>query len=153
MNTLRIPAVAASFGFLLPTAPAQNDAALIAKARGIHDRVIKLDTHNDIDVSNFTPECNYKMRLTTQLNLPKMGEGDVDVSFMVVYAGQGPLTQEGYDDAYMQTIAKFDAVHRFTEKIAPDNMGLACGGGREFSESAKPLEYSGKGDGLAQIVC
>ena len=111
---------------IVQTAPAQSgDAALIAKARGIHDRVIKLDTHNDIDPLNFTPECNYKLRLTSQVNLPKMVEGDMDVSFMIVYVGQGPLTPAGFDDAYRQAIAKFDAVHRFTEKIAPDNIGLA----------------------------
>ena len=103
----------------------QNDAALIAKAKAIHDRVIKLDTHNDIEPSNFTPECNYRMRLTTQVNLPKMVEGDMDVTFMIVYVGQGPLTPEGFDGAYKQAVAKFDAIHRFTEKIAPDNIGLA----------------------------
>jgi len=108
------------------TSPAQpNDAALIAKAKAIHDRVIKLDTHNDIDPANFTAECNYTMRLTTQVNLPKMVEGDMDVSFMIAYVGQGPLTQEGFDGAYRQAVAKFDAVHRLTEKIAPDNIGLA----------------------------
>jgi membrane dipeptidase len=63
MNTQRIFAAAASFGLLMPmallqqTRAQQNDAALIAKAKGIHDRVIKLDTHNDIDVSNFTPSA------------------------------------------------------------------------------------------------
>jgi membrane dipeptidase len=36
----------------------------------------------------------------------------------------GPV-DAGYADAYRQAIAKFDAVHRFTGKIAPDNMGLA----------------------------
>ena len=36
-----------------------NDAALIAKAKLIHSRVLKLDTHNDIDPSNFTADCNY----------------------------------------------------------------------------------------------
>jgi membrane dipeptidase len=102
-----------------------NEAALIAKARGIHSRVLKLDTHNDIEPSNFTADCNYTMRLTTQVNLPKMVEGGMDVTFMVVYVGQGPLTPEGFDDAYQQALAKFDAVHRFTEKIAPDNIGLA----------------------------
>jgi membrane dipeptidase len=102
-----------------------NDAALIAKARAIHDRVLKLDTHNDIEPANFTPECNYTMRLTTQVNIPKMVEGGMDVSFMIVYVGQGPLTPEGYDNAYKQAVAKFDAVHRLTEKIAPDNIGLA----------------------------
>ena len=102
-----------------------NDAALIAKAKLIHEHVIKLDTHNDIDASNFTADCNYKMRLTTQVNLPKMVEGGMDVSFMIAYVGQGPLTQEGYDSAYKQVVEKFDAVHRLTEKIAPDNIGLA----------------------------
>jgi membrane dipeptidase len=54
-----------------------------------------------------------------------MVEGGMDVSFMIVYVGQGPLTPEGYAGAYKQAIAKFDAIHRLTEKIAPDNIGLA----------------------------
>jgi membrane dipeptidase len=106
--------------------PAQaNDAALIARAKAIHERVLKLDTHNDIDPADFTADCNYTMRLTTQVNLPKMVEGGMDVSFMIVYVGQGPLTPEGYENAYRQAIAKFDAIHRLTEKIAPDQIGLA----------------------------
>jgi membrane dipeptidase len=54
-----------------------------------------------------------------------MVEGGMDVTFMIVYVGQGPLTPEGFDGAYRQAIAKFDAIHRFTERIAPDNIGLA----------------------------
>ena len=108
------------------TSPAQqNDAALIAKAKLIHDRVLKLDTHNDIEPANFTADCNYTKRLTTQVNLPKMIEGDMDVTFMIVYVGQGPLTPEGFEGAYKQAIAKFDAIHLFTEKIAADSIGLA----------------------------
>jgi membrane dipeptidase len=103
----------------------QPEAALVSKARAIHDRVIKLDTHNDIDPRYFTADCNYTMRLTTQVNLPKMIEGGMDVSFMIVYVGQGPLTPEGYNNAYEQAIAKFDAIHRLTEKIAPAKVGLA----------------------------
>src|SRR5262245_57484245 len=105
--------------------PTTAEIALIAKAKGIHDRVLKLDTHNDIETRLFTPECNYTMRLTTQVNLPKMVEGDMDVAFLIVYVGQGALTPEGYEDAYRQAIAKFDAIHRFTEKIAPDKIRLA----------------------------
>jgi membrane dipeptidase len=122
-RTLVIAAIAAS---LVRTTPAQtDDPSLIAKAKAIHSRVLKLDTHNDIEPSNFTADCNYTMRLTTQVNLPKMVEGGMDVTFMIVYVGQGPLTPEGYDNAYRQAVAKFDAVHRFTEKIAPGNIGLA----------------------------
>jgi membrane dipeptidase len=108
------------------TSPAQsNDASLIAKAKGIHSRVLKLDTHNDIEPANFTADCNYTMRLTTQVNLPKMVEGGMDVSFMIVFVGQGPLTPEGFDGAYKQAVEKFDAIHRLTEQIAPDQIGLA----------------------------
>jgi membrane dipeptidase len=102
-----------------------NDAALVTKARAIHDRVLKLDTHNDIDPANFTPECNYTQRLTTQVNLPKMTEGDMDVAFLIVYVGQGLPVAEEYAYAYEQALEKFDAIHRFTEKIAPDVVGLA----------------------------
>ena len=56
---------------------------LVARARAIHQRIITLDTHNDIDPRNFTADCNYTMRLTTQVNLPKMKEGGVDVSFFI----------------------------------------------------------------------
>lgn len=122
------------------SAIAQTDEpALIAKAKGIHDRVIKLDTHDDIDPSNFTAECNYTKRLTTQVNLPKMVEGDMDVAFFIVYVGQGLPTPEAYDNAYKQAIEKFDAIHRFTEKIAPDVMGLAL-----TPEDVRRLHRQGK---------
>lgn len=111
---------------LVSPSPAQpDDAALIAKAKAIHGRVLKLDTHNDIDPSNFTQDCNYTKRLTTQVNIPKMVEGGMDVSFMIVYVGQGPLTPEGFGDAYKRAVSMFDAIHRFTKRIAPDNIGLA----------------------------
>jgi membrane dipeptidase len=118
------------------------DARLIAKATAIHSRILKLDTHNDIDPANFTPECNYTMRLTTQVNIPKMVEGGMDVSFMIVYVGQGPLTPEGYDGAYRQAIAKFDAIHRLTEKIAPDNIGLALTPGDVLALHKKNLRIA-----------
>ena len=103
----------------------ETEAQLVARARAIHDRVITLDTHDDISPANFTPECNYTQRLRTQVNLPKMKEGGLDVAFFIVYVGQGPLTPEGYENAYRQAIAKFDAVHRFTKEIAPNEMELA----------------------------
>ena len=100
----------------LAAAPQEQD--LVARAKGIHERVITLDTHNDIDPENFTRECNYTMRLTTQVNLPKMKEGGLDVSFMIVYVGQqnppqvaDALQPAGYDRAYKAAIAKFNAVH------------------------------------------
>jgi membrane dipeptidase len=105
--------------------PGDAERALDARARAIHERVITLDTHVDIDAAHFQPACNYTRRLTTQVDLPKMREGGLDVAFLIVYVGQGPLTPEGYADAYRQAIEKFDAVHRLTGQIAPKEIGLA----------------------------
>lgn len=54
------------------------DPALVARARAIHDRVITLDTHDDINPRDFTKARNYTQRLDTQVNLPKMEEGGLD---------------------------------------------------------------------------
>ncbi len=108
------------------TAQQANDPALEAKARAIHDRVIALDTHVDIDPKNFTAaHPNYTDRLATQVNLPKMIEGGLDAVFFSIYVGQGPLTAEGYQRAYDADMEKFAAVHRLAEELAPDKIEIA----------------------------
>jgi membrane dipeptidase len=121
------------------TVGAESESALVERARGIHERVITLDTHDDINANNFTAERNYTMDLETQVNLPKMEAGGLDVSWMVVYVGQGELTEAGFDDAYAQAIQKFDAIHRLTEEIAPDRIGLAL-----TSDDVREIVASGR---------
>jgi membrane dipeptidase len=122
---------------------AAQDDALTAKARGIHERVMTLDTHNDINPSNFTSACNYTMDLGNQVNLPKMIKGGLDASFFIVYVGQDTsadaFTPAGYDRAYRSAIEKFDAIHRLTEQIAPDKIGLAL-----TSAEARKIYASGR---------
>ena len=95
------------------------------KAARIHDAVITIDTHDDINVANFTDSLNYTQRLNTQVNLPKMTEGSLDVSWLIVYTGQGPLTPEGYEAAEENALSKFEAIHRLTTDFAPDQIELA----------------------------
>jgi membrane dipeptidase len=102
-----------------------DETALVKRARAIHERVIALDTHDDINPRNFSWSLNYTQDLDTQVNLPKMKRGGLDVSFFVVYVGQGPLTAEGYDNAYAAAIEKFEAIHRLTKVLAPDQIELA----------------------------
>lgn len=120
-----------------------------AKAKIIHERVIVLDTHNDIDVSNFIDDKNYTMRLPNQVNLPKMVEGGVDVSWFIVYTGQGPLTKAGYDDAYKKAMTKFDAIHRLVTTIAPEKIELALNSDdvRRISRSGKKVAMIGVENG------
>lgn len=116
-----------------------SDSALIEKARGIHDRVITLDTHADINTANFTAERNYTMDLPTQVTLPKMEEGGLDVVFFIVYTRQDTLSDEGYAAAYENAIDKFEAIHRLTEEIAPDRIELAF-----TSDDVRRIAASGK---------
>jgi membrane dipeptidase len=103
----------------------ESEEDLIARASIIHEKVITIDTHNDINPNNFVAERNYTMDLDTQVNLPKMENGGLDVSWMIVYVGQGALTPEGYADAHSSAIAKFEAIHRLAEEIAPEQIEIA----------------------------
>lgn len=129
---------------LAACAPVADDApeseeALATRARAIHERVITMDTHDDISAANFTAERNYAMDLPTQVNLPKMEAGGLDVAWFVVYAGQGELTEEGYADATAQAMEKFEAIHRLTSEIAPDRIELAL-----TSDDVRRIVASGK---------
>ena len=122
------------------------DDALIKKARAIHDKVIALDTHVDIEPNDFTAERSYAQRLDGQVDLPKMTEGGLDAVFMVVYVGQPSLQTtpdafepSGYERAYKAASEKFDAIHRLTEKIAPDKIQLAL-----TAADVRRIQASGK---------
>jgi membrane dipeptidase len=121
-----------------PTAAQQAgaDEALVKRARAIHDKVITLDTHVDINAANFV---KYTEELTSQVSIPKMKAGGLDAAFFIVYVGQGPLTPEGYDNAYKRATEWFNAIHRLTKEIAPDQIGLAL-----TSADARRLHKEGK---------
>jgi membrane dipeptidase len=102
-----------------------KEETLEAKAARIHEAVITIDTHDDINVANFTDSINYTQRLNTQVNLPKMSEGQLDVAWLIVYTGQGELTSEGYAAAEENAMSKFEAIKRLTNTYAPDQIALA----------------------------
>ncbi len=112
--------------FLLAAQAQVADPALVAKARAIHDRVIALDTHVDINPSNFTADTNYTQRLRTQVDLVKMEEGGLDAVFLIVFVGQAnDFTSAGYERAMTSALLKFEAIHRLAEQIAPDRIAIA----------------------------
>ena len=112
---------------------------ITAKAKAIHERVMTLDTHCDINVKNFTDSLNYTQDLDTQITLPKMKEGGLDVAWFIVYTGQDSLNDAGYAKAYKNAMAKFDAIHKLTKEIAPEAIGLAT-----TSDEARKLHKAGK---------
>jgi membrane dipeptidase len=142
MTRLFTALVLASLTFGPTTLVAQSssdEAALIAKARKIHEKVITLDTHNDINVVNFTEKVNYTQDLPNQVNIPKMRKGGLDVSWLIVYTGQGELNDAAYDRAYKSAIDKFDAIHRLTKQLAPNDIELAL-----TSQDVRRIAKAGK---------
>ena len=105
----------------------------------LHNEIMTVDTHVDINVRNFTDSINYTQRLDTQVNLPNMKEGGLDVAWFIVYTGQDSLNQTGYDKAAANAMAKFDAIHRLCEVIAPEQIGLAL-----TSAEAREIYASGR---------
>jgi membrane dipeptidase len=116
-----------------------KEEQLFSKARAIHKRVITLDTHCDINVKNFTDSLNYTQNLDTQITLPKMKEGGLDVAWLIVYTGQDSLTETGYKNAYDNAISKFNAIHRLVDEIAPNDIELALS-----SEDVRRIDAKGK---------
>ena len=112
---------------------------LLAKAMSIHLEVITLDTHCDINIRNFTDSINYTQKLETQVNLPNMKEGGLDVAWFIVYTGQDFLNDIGYKNAYDNAISKFEAIHRLVDSIAPNDIALAT-----TSKEVKDIHESGK---------
>ena len=68
-----------------------------------------------------------------------MKEGGLDVAWLIVYTGQDTLTAEGYAKAAENAMAKFSAIHRLCEEIAPDQIELAT-----TSEDVRRITQSGK---------
>jgi len=124
--------LATVFGILLMAPPlvqgqetAASDADLVARARAIHESVITIDTHDDISSRLATPESDPGQREGRQVTLPKMREGGLDVAFFIVYVGQTERTPENYAAAKAEAIAKFEAIHRLTDEMYPEEIGLA----------------------------
>jgi membrane dipeptidase len=124
----------------VPEQDMKNDSlALMEHAKAIHERIITIDTHDDFEISNFTDSINYTQDLSSQVTLPKMKTGGLDVIWLIVYTGQDTLTNAGYKKAYSQAMSKFDAIHRLVDVYAPDQIELAL-----TSDDVKRIHASGK---------
>ncbi len=138
---------------LAAQAAPSGDAELEARARAIHERVLTLDTHVDINPANFRADGpNYTQRLPrTQVDLVKMREGGLDAAFLIVYVGQTPqLNDSGYARAHAQAMEKFTAIHRLVDTLAPDRVGLArsAADARRIAASGRSVVFIGVENGF-----
>ena len=136
---------------------AESQEALVARARAIHDRVLTMDTHVDIQPAAFTEaQPNYVSgglaNPNQQVDLPRMERGGLDAVFFSIYQGQQQdFTPEGYRRAYDVAMAKVEAVRRMTTTLAPGRIGLATTAAdvRRVAASGRKVALMGMENGYA----
>jgi membrane dipeptidase len=101
------------------------ESDLVSRAKAIHDRVLALDAHIDIEVSFFTPEMLDRIGYQKLASLPAMKSGGLDGAFFTVYVEQGPLTEGGYAAAHDLAIEKIDRIHHVAEVETPEEVAIA----------------------------
>lgn len=114
------------------------DDDLAGRARAIHERVLTLDTHVDIELNHATSEF-LPGNGEAQVNLDKMRAGGLDAAFFIVFVPQTTRDETGYLAAKADALAKFDAIHRMTDHLYGDRIGLAT-----TAAEARALHEQGK---------
>lgn len=97
-------------------------------ARVLHDRVLTLDTHIDINPGYATYRLDPGGFTRAQADLPKMRAGGLDAAFFIVYVGQGTISPMGYAEAAEIADDKYEAIMRMV-RAYPDQIALATTAG------------------------
>ncbi|MCE5272075.1 dipeptidase [bacterium] len=87
---------------------------------------LTIDTHVDIPAGYATEKLDPAKRCPElKVDLVKMAEGGLKCVFLASYTGQGPLTAAGYANAEATALEQIEAIHRLTQRMHPDLVGLA----------------------------
>jgi len=108
-----------------------------------HSRMLVLDTHLDTPLHferqgwNFADRHDLATDLS-QLDIPRMKDGNLDGGFFAIYTDQGPLTVEGYAAALAHARKRSDAIDR----MIAANSGVI--GAARTAEDARRLNKEGQ---------
>lgn len=111
------------------TAHASNDGKIDARAAGIHERLIVLDTHLDTPAHLAWKDWSILDRHRveddgSQIDLPRMIAGGLDGGFFAIYTPQGPVTPEGDIAARDAGLLRALAIREMVAR-SPDRFELA----------------------------
>jgi membrane dipeptidase len=105
---------------------AANEAGESAAAR-LRPTLITIDTHTDIPTffasDRYDPSKSNAPPIL--VDLPRMKAGGLDAVFFIVYVDQTKRDATGYAEAASEAFAKFAAIHRMTDELYADQVGLA----------------------------
>ena len=109
----------------------------------LHSRMLVLDTHLDTPLHferqgwNFADRHDLATDLS-QLDIPRMRDGNLDGGFFAIYTEQGPLTPAGYAAALAHARKRSDLI----DKMIADNSGVI--GAARTADDARRLNKEGK---------
>ncbi|HEX2812269.1 MAG TPA: dipeptidase [Sphingopyxis sp.] len=109
----------------------------------LHSRMLVLDTHLDTPLHFERQGWNFADRHTlatdlSQLDIPRMKDGNLDGGFFAIYTDQGPLTAAGYAAALAHARKRSDAI----DKMIADNSDVI--GAARTADDARRLNKEGK---------
>ncbi|NBB19867.1 membrane dipeptidase [Runella sp. CRIBMP] len=116
MKTTLRSTLISCFALTALSVAAQDDAALLKKAKKIHEKAFTVDTHADTPMllsrGGFDITKDNDARTTnSKVDYPRMKRGGLDAIFFAVYLGQGPRTPEAHEAAKKRALSIFDAVN------------------------------------------
>ncbi|MEL7311872.1 MAG: dipeptidase [Pseudomonadota bacterium] len=119
------------------------EAALIARAMEIHDRVLTADTHADTPLRMIEPGFDMAERHDpnesgSKVDYPRMKEGGLDAIFFAAFVAQGIRDDDGKSRAKALGLQMIDAVRNSIDANS-DAVGLALN-----PDDAYELEKAGK---------
>jgi len=109
----------------------------------LHSRMLVLDTHLDTPLHferqgwDFADRHDLATDLS-QLDIPRMRDGNLDGGFFAIYTEQGPLTAAGYAAALAHARKRSDLI----DKMIADNSGVI--GAARTADDARRLNKEGK---------
>lgn len=100
---------------------AQDETALLKKAKKIHEKAFTVDTHADTPMlfsrGEFDITKDNDPRTTnSKVDYPRMKRGGLDAIFWAVYLGQGPRTPEAHEAAKKRALAIFENINTTLKK-------------------------------------
>lgn len=96
-----------------------------ARVEALHNDLLTLDAHVDIEVSFLTPVDYLGKRHEKLVTLEGLKKGGVDAVFFSVYSEQGPRTAEEFDRVFQQAQGKFELIREKINNEYADDFGLA----------------------------
>ncbi|MFW5916364.1 MAG: dipeptidase [Bacteroidota bacterium] len=129
MNVTKFTSVILLIVFICGCKRQNNDNTSTKNAEQIHKEILSIDTHTDSPLNLANPDFDIGKRHSydssrTQLDLPRMEEGNLDAVFFAVFTAQKELSPAGYQQARERAGELFSAIKEAVNEY-PEMSSLA----------------------------